>query len=62
MTGRRTETVSLGTLHLGTIRETDRGFETFGPDDKYLLTEVTIAGARRALFQHSKDHREPTNG
>jgi len=55
MTKQRTETVSLGTETIGTIRITDRGFETFGPRDQYICTHVTIADARRSLFELHRD-------
>lgn len=47
----RTETVSLGTEYIGRIFVTKRGFETFGPQDQYICTHVTIQAARRALFE-----------
>lgn len=50
----RTETVTSGTVTIGTIRVTDRGCETFGPRDEYLATHPKIEDARRALFQLHK--------
>ncbi len=52
---KRTEHVTLGTETIGTIRITDRGFETFGPRDEYLCTHVSIADARRSLFELHRD-------
>jgi hypothetical protein len=54
----RTETVSLGTEHLGRIFITQRGFETFGPKDEDLCTHVTIQAARKALFELHRDSAE----
>lgn len=51
----RTETVTAGTVTIGTIRVTHRGCETFGPIDQYLATHETIEGARRALFELHRD-------
>jgi hypothetical protein len=47
------ETVSFGHDIAGTIRETDRGFELFGPDGKYLHTEMTLQAARKALYERA---------
>ena len=52
---RRTETVSFGHETVGTIRETSRGFECFDRDGKYLFTDPTLAGARKAIFKRHKD-------
>lgn len=61
MTGKRTETVCLGHDTAGIIRETDRGFECFDPAGKYLFTDTTLGGARKALYQHAVGQagREP---
>jgi hypothetical protein len=54
----RTETVSVGHDLAGTINQTDRGFELFGADGKYLHTETTIQSARRALYERHRDQQE----
>ncbi|WP_173088939.1 hypothetical protein [Devosia sp. 1635] len=46
-----TETVSLGTTTIGTIRLTDRGYEAFGPADQYIATFCTLPAARKALWE-----------
>ncbi|MGV8830438.1 MAG: hypothetical protein ACOH2N_00560 [Devosia sp.] len=51
MTPRRTETVSVGHELAGSINQTDRGFELFDADGKYVHTEPTIQAARRALYE-----------
>jgi len=45
-----TETVSIGTVTIGTIHHTERGFESFGPRGEYLCTYETKTRARRALY------------
>lgn len=57
MNQRRSEVVSLGHHTIGRINETDRGFECFGADDRYMHTEPTLAGARKAIFQRHKDEQ-----
>lgn len=54
----QTEIVTIGQEHLGRIHLTDRGYETFGPQDQYLCTHVTIEGARRALFELHRDSEQ----
>ena len=58
MTQRRSETVSFGHDLAGTIDQTDRGFELFDADGKYLFTEPTIQAARRALYE--RHHMQET--
>jgi hypothetical protein len=55
---RRTETISVGHDLAGTINETDRGFELFDADGKYIHTEPTIQAARRALFERHQRQAE----
>jgi hypothetical protein len=53
MTSKRTESVSFGHETIGTIRETDRGFECFDASGAYLFTDPTLAGARKALYRRA---------
>lgn len=52
---RRSETVSLGTQHLGSIEETDAGFEVIGPTGQHVRTATTIADARQTLYAMHRD-------
>ena len=58
----QSEVVSIGTECIGRIRETNRGFELFDGDDQYLCTAVTLAEARRVLFQRHKEQAEAVHG
>ncbi|WP_421952109.1 hypothetical protein [Pelagibacterium sp.] len=44
------EIVTVGTVRIGTVNQTDRGFEAFGPFDQYVATFPTLSSARKALF------------
>jgi hypothetical protein len=54
MASKRTESVSFGHDLAGSINETDRGFELFDAEGRYLHTEQTIQGARRALYERNR--------
>ena len=54
----KTEEVTLGTISLGRIHLTDRGFEAFGPRGEYVCTFTTLQAARRALFELHRDGEE----
>lgn len=49
------ETVSLGTEHIGTIEESRDGFEVIGPHGAHVRTCVTMADARRTLYELHRD-------
>ena len=55
MTERKSEVVSLGHERIGRINQTNRGFELFDESDRYLRTEVTLAAARKALYERHRD-------
>lgn len=58
MTERKSEIVTAGHDTIGTIRQTNRGFELFDEGDRYLATAVTLAEGRRFLFQRHKEGQE----
>ena len=58
MTARHSEVVSLDHERIGRINQTDRGFELFDANDRYMHTEVTLAGTRKAIFERHRDQHE----
>lgn len=54
----RDEVVSAGHETIGKIIETPRGFECWDGAGQYLFTEVTLAGARKAIFHRHRDQQE----
>ncbi|GAB5430333.1 MAG: hypothetical protein Devi2KO_37920 [Devosia indica] len=58
MTVLRSEVVSVGHHMIGRIRQTNRGFELFDSDDRYLATAVTLPEARRFLFEQHRDKQD----
>lgn len=49
------ESVNFGHDLAGTIRQTDRAFEVFGPANEYLFSDTSLSGARRRLYERHRD-------